>query len=70
MPPQANQQFRNHPVRGQLMPADDDDMSSSSSDDDDEDAAVHDGGDPGSYSDATSSSYQSQADNSHGGYQV
>jgi len=44
-------------TREQLVP--DDDLSSSSSDDDDDDDKLLEGGDPGSYSDGTSSSYQS-----------
>ena len=62
--PQQHQHFQ----PGQLVP--EDDLSSSSSDDDDD--ALPEGGDPGSYSDATSSSYQSQMEQSrypmHGGY--
>jgi len=54
-------------TRDQLVP--DDDLSSSSSDEDDDDKLLE-GGDPGSYSDATSSSYQSQMEQSRGGYPV
>lgn len=53
-------------TREQLVP--DDDLSSSSSDDDDDDDKLLEGGDPGSYSDGTSSSYQSQMEQSRVGY--